>query len=280
MTNKRKFQIAVLASVLSIWFHFSTVHAYSNYISSPFPLCPMDGKTSGFKGQIDAFYSFVDAGSTNLDCSGLTALGVKENPEAGKPSYHFTFHGAIVQGEQAKEFALNNNQVNKDDVDGYSLGASITPSFVLSDRYHGCRPSVFLGSNVQYQKLEIGDYEDLNQYNPADWTHPVYNPFLISYPVNKEMAQIGLYTGVYLEFRFGSASVAPFFMTQATKGRAEWTYHDGSEEKISYHFTTQTVGLEFRLMEPGISILAMTQFVQEEDEEDAEVYSVMAGVAF
>jgi hypothetical protein len=69
-------------------------------------------------------------------------------------------------------------------------------------------------------------------------------------------------------------------MTQATKGRTEWKYHDGSEEKISYILTTQAVGLEFRLMEQGISILAMTQFVQEEDEEDAEVYSVMAGLAF
>lgn len=280
MKNERKLLIAVILFFLSSLAPFPPAHADSNFLPSPFPLCPMDGKTSGFKGQIDAFYSFVDAGSTNLDCSGLTALCVKENPEAGKPSYHFTFHGAIVQGKQAKEFVLNNNQVNKDDVEGYSLGASITPSFVLSDRYHGFQPSVFFGSNVQYQKLEIGDYEDFNQYNSTDWTHPVYNPYLISYTVNKEMVQIGLYTGVYLEFRFGSASVAPFFMTQATKGRTEWIYHDGSEEKISYHFTTQTVGLEFRLIEPGISIIAMTQFVQEKDEEDAEVYSVMAGVAF
>jgi hypothetical protein len=238
----------------------------------------MDGKTSGFKGQIDAFYSMVNADSTELDSSGLSAMCVKENPETGKPSYHFTLHGAIVQGEQSIKDGSDNPWHR--DMEGHSLGASITPSFVLSDRYRGFRPSVFLGSNVQYQKLEINLSEnDFSYFNSTDFTR-LGNPYAGLYFLTKEMAQIGLYTGVYLDFRFGSASVAPFFMTQATKGRTEWTYYDGSEEKNSYFFTTQTVGFEFRLMEPGISILTMAQFVQEKDEEDAEVYSVMAGVAF
>lgn len=278
MTNKRKFLIAVLVSILSAWVPFSTVHAYSNFLPSPFPLCPMDGKTSGFKSQIDALYSIVDAGSTELNYSGLSAMCVKENPEAGKPSYHFTLHGAIVQGEQSIKDG-NDNQGHRD-MDGYSIGASITPSFVLSDRFHGFRPSVFFGSNVQYQKLEI-DLSENNStnFNSTDFTQ-IGNPFSGLYFLTKEMVQVGLCLGIYLDFRFSSTSVSPFLMAQAVKGRAEFKDHFYPDDKISYTFTTQTVGFEFRLMEPGISILAMTQFVQEEDEEDAEVYSVMAGVAF
>lgn len=278
MTNKREILITVLVYILSAWVPILPVHADSNFLPSPFPLCPIDGKSSGFKSQIDAFYSIVDSDSTELDCSGLSAMCVKENPEAGRPSYHFTLHGAIVQGEQSIKDG-NDNPWHRD-MEGHSLGASITPSFVLIDRYRGFRPSVFFGSNIQYQKLEINLSENYSSiFNSTDFTQ-MGNPFAGLYFLTKEMAQIGLYTGVYLDFRFSSASVAPFFMTQATKGRTEWTYYDGSEEKNTYFFTTQTAGFEFRLMEPGISILVMTQFVQEKDEEDAEVYSVMTGVAF
>jgi hypothetical protein len=236
----------------------------------------MNGTTVGLKGKVDALYSKVKADTTDLDYSGLSAMCVKENPEVGKPSFHYGLFGEIAKGDQA-------DQISSEDVEGYSLGASVTPSFVLSDRLSGFRPSIFFGSSVQYQKLDIEKFKYSEEYLQylflARWQGYTIAP-IYQEPKKKEMVQVGFYTGIYLDFRFGPASVSPFLMTQAVKGRAEWTCAYNNEDNYAYTYAVHTAGLELRLIHPGISILTMAQIVREEDEEDAESYSVMVGVSF
>jgi hypothetical protein len=184
MTFEKKLLIAVLAAFLSFWAPFSLAHADSNFLPSPFPLCPTDGKTSGMKWKIAGLYSKMKFDSLNtpgfstsldLDVSGLSVLCVKENPEVGKPSFHFGLFGGIVKYKRPYQISALYNGISpmtieeagmldlphqegndiKIDMDGYTLGTSISPSFVLSDRIPGFRPLVFFGSNVQYQKMDL-----------------------------------------------------------------------------------------------------------------------------
>lgn len=273
MTYDKKILMAILAVLLPPLFSYSAAHGHSNFLPSPFPMCPMDGTTYGLKGKIDGLYSTVKADATDLDYSGFSALCVKENPEVGKPSFHYGIFGEIANGKLS-------DQISKEDVEGYSIGLSMTPSFVLSDRFPGLRPSVFFGSNVQYQKLDIDKFQYTDEYlfllRWQEYTNvPTYQE-----PKKIEMVQVGFYTGIYLDFRFGPASFSPFLMTQAVKGRAEWTYANDNEDNYAYSYAVHSAGLELRLIHSGISILTMAQKIQEKDEEDAEAYSVMVGVSF
>jgi len=279
MTYDKKILMAILAVFLTPLFSYSAAHGQTNYLPSPFPMCPMDGKTTGIKGTIDALYSTVKADRSDLDYSGFSAMCVKENPQAGKPSFHYGLFGEIANGKLA-------DQISKEDVKGYSVGVSMTPSFVLSDRSPDFRPSVFFGSSVQYQKMDFKNFEYSDEYiqslrivNMLGYPH-YYEMNNYQEPKKKDMIQVGFYAGIYLDFRFGPASVSPFLMTQAVKGRAEWTYAYNNEDNYAYSYAVHTAGLELRLIHPGISILSMAQIIREKDEEDAEAYSVMVGVSF
>ncbi|MFA6012229.1 MAG: hypothetical protein WC799_19715 [Desulfobacteraceae bacterium] len=269
MTYDKKILMTVLAVFLTPLFSYSAAHGHSNFLPSPFPMCTMDGATSGLKVKIDAMYSTVTADTTDIDYSGFSAMCVKENPEVGKPSFHYGLFGEIAIGDQA-------DQISKENVEGYSVGVSMTPSFVLSDRVPGFRPSVFFGSSVQYQKLDIEKFQYSDEYSQflfrTRW-QGYANVSIYQEPKKKEMVQVGFYTGIYLDFRFGQASVSPFLMTQAVKGRAEWTYAYNNEDNYAYSYAVHTAGLELRLIHPGISILTMAQIMREKDEEDAEAYS-------
>jgi hypothetical protein len=127
----------------------SSAYRQSNVLPTPFPLCPMNGKTSRIGGQVDGFYSLVSADTNDLECTGIVVMGVKENPDPGKPSYHVLLDGAIVQ---SKDNPKTPTYVKES---GYVLGASVAPSFVLTDRIQGFRPSLFFGADVRYQKLDI-----------------------------------------------------------------------------------------------------------------------------
>lgn len=296
MTNKKKYLISFFILFLLSCVSLSSAWGDSNFLPSPYPLCSMAGKTSGVNLTINALYSNVNTDNSYIDFSGLSAFSVKENPEIGKPSFHFGLFGETMNGEKSHE-------AGQEDVTGYTLGMMFTPSFVLTQRYDGFRPSVFIGSSILYQKLNVDKFQYSDDYfemlriarimDVLD-TVPLY-----AEPRDKEVIQAGLHAGFHLRFKLDSASFSPFLMAQVAKGQARWTYLENTEinstdftspslsqarigntEKISTSLAVYTAGFEFHLYHPGISLIAMAQAVREKNEEDAEVYTMMTGIIF
>jgi hypothetical protein len=268
MMTDRKFPVVFFASLWVLCGILSSAYGQSNILPSPFPLCPMNGQTPRIGRQVDGFYSYVNTDSYDRECMGFAVKGVNENPEVGKPSFHILLDGEVVQGKKSNSLTYTRES-------GYGLGASVAPSFVLTDRVQGFRPSLFFGADIRYQKMEV----DYVFNNPSDFTQ-MGNLFSTAYSLKSEAVSGGLYAGGYFEFHFGHRSLSPFLMTRAATIRVNNDRSSYADETFTHSFFTQTAGFEFRLIDPGVSVLAMAQFVQEEDEEDVEAYSMMVGVSF
>lgn len=158
MAELNKKRITLCAALLVIT-ACPVAYGSSNFLPSPFPLCPVDENFSGFQSQIDAGYSAVTTDSVDLGCSCLVVRGVIANNEVGSPSFHFTLNGAMVHGEQQLKSNYNfyggGNIASENDVDGYLVGASFTPSLIISDYFSMFKPSFFLGTNIQLQAMDM-----------------------------------------------------------------------------------------------------------------------------
>jgi hypothetical protein len=234
----------------------------------------MRGETSRMTSAIDARYSNVKTDLSHLDSAGLSAICVKENPVVGKPSFHMGLFGEIDHGHMA------DGGYDKD-VKGYTLGASLTPSFLLTDRFQGFRPSVFIGSNIVYQPLDVDESHYTDDYiqlmRLAHMLGYIYD--IIPPPREKEVIQVGFYTGIHLNFTVGPASVSPFLMAGMVRGKAEWKYV-GRDDHYSTSLSVYTAGLEFYLDHPGGRVVTLARIVKEKSGEDANAYSVTAGMTF
>jgi hypothetical protein len=273
-TTLKNIRTAIVSAVIVTVLSVPAAWGETDFLPSPFPLCPMDGDTSRMTVKIDALYSNVKADVSHFDSTGISAICVKENPDVGKPSYHMGLFGEIVNGELTDE-------AYRKDVKGYAFGASLTPSFLLTDRFQGFRPSVFIGSNIVYQSLDVDESNYTDDYIQLMRLAHMLGYIYDSIPVSreKEVYQVGFYTGLYLKFTLGPASISPFIMTQMVRGRAEWKY-TGGDDTYPTSLAVHTAGLEFHLDHPGITVVTMARIVREKSEEDAKAYSVTAGVTF